>query len=144
MHPSDLSDHWLEIIVHSKVGYQGDRFDLSARETERWKVFLAEDNWSLMKAGLYISLEVLPSWADPGSCSPSAHVMIFWPSVCASVRRVFWVTWFWVTWLFWFMDRVFLVTWLILSMFSQLTPCSTIQDGRMAQLVEIPSCRALY
>ena len=35
MYPTDLFDHLLEIIAHSKVGFQGDKFDLSARETER-------------------------------------------------------------------------------------------------------------
>ena len=32
---------------------------------------------SVSPSGIYISLDVLPFWADPESCSPSSFVMIF-------------------------------------------------------------------
>ena len=31
----------------------------------------------VLNTGLHISLDVLPSWADPGSCSRSSYVMFF-------------------------------------------------------------------
>ena len=31
----------------------------------------------LIESGLHFLLDILPSWADSGSCSPSAHVKIF-------------------------------------------------------------------
>ena len=57
-------------------------------------------------------------------------------------NRLYWVIWlinivFWVTnTVFWIINIVFRVIWLILSilsMFSQLTPCSDIPDARMEQ-----------
>ena len=38
--------------------------------------------------GVQKSFDVLPSWADPGSCAPSAYVMIFWTVATNAVNRV--------------------------------------------------------
>ena len=62
----------------------------------------------LFGTGFLKSLDILQSWDDPGSCSPSAYVMIFSTIVINAVRcfdkslKVFWVMWL--------TNRVFLVT----------------------------------
>ena len=62
----------------------------------------------LFATGFYKSLDILQSWDDPWSCSPSPYVMIFSTVVINAVicfdksLKVFWVMWL--------TNRVFLVT----------------------------------
>ena len=71
----------------------------------------------MQQTGLQKSCGVLQSWADPGSCSPRAYVMIFLTVAINAVSRVISVG---------EPENISMF-----SMFSKLTPCSPIRVCRI-------------
>ena len=55
---------------------------------KRWPKIFSFLSWLLCLPGLQKSFDVLQFWADPGSCSPSAYVMIFSTVAINAVNRV--------------------------------------------------------
>ena len=84
-----MTQNWwnhLALIVRIKIGgrawYRVDEHNSHDGEEEEVKAEVTSYDYFYQivhgaKPGLYISLDVLQSWADPGSCSSSAYIMIF-------------------------------------------------------------------
>ena len=97
--------------------------------------------------GLHISLDVLSSWTDQGSCSPSVYCMISSTVAINAVwNRVFWVIRL-TNRVFWshlcesVLKHLFVVFYLfhviqVLATYSHPIPWPPIRDGKVAQLVE--------
>ena len=79
---------YLELIVRIKIGgrawYRVDEHNSHDGEEEEVKAEVTLTSYDYFykivhgaKSVLYISLDGLQFWADPGSCSSSAYIMIF-------------------------------------------------------------------
>ena len=115
--------------------------------------------------GLQKSFDVLQFWADPGSCSPSAHVIIIFSTVATNAvnrvsggKRMFLASlqqtcheYLYLNkksklafllqkssgdfWVIWLMFSIFSM-FSMLTMFSKLIPYSPIRDGRIQQFLQ--------
>ena len=77
---------WFELLWQDFISTCKDRSIRRRRTGSAWQAGWGwECRWTSSPdcsgqkhTGVQKSFDVLPSWADPGSCAPSAYVMIFW------------------------------------------------------------------